>query len=65
MNIELKTQVDLYNRYETRRMKVVIEDEDFASLYINNELITEDADYLVLERVKQINHECGYDVFDD
>lgn len=65
MNVELRAQIELYNKYETKKMTVVIEDEDFASLYINKQLITEDADYLVLERVKQINHECGYDMFEE
>jgi hypothetical protein len=60
---DINKEVEKYNTYvDTGEMKVLVKD-DFASLFIDNELITEDFDFVVLERIRQINHENGLDYF--
>ena len=57
---EIKEQVNKFNEYsEEGKMGVKIEN-GFATLYINDKIITEDFDFTVLDRIKQINRERGF-----
>jgi len=57
----LKKLIDTYNSYATVKMAIVETSEEYYSLYIGDNEITEGDTEDITVRVKQINRENGYD----
>jgi len=57
----LKKLIGTFNEYETIKMVMVETSEEYYSLYIGDNEITEGDTEDITQRVKQINRENGYD----
>ncbi|GAG94060.1 unnamed protein product [marine sediment metagenome] len=61
INVDINHLIDTYNEYETVKMAIVETEEEYYTLYIGKNEITEGDTIDLTKRIKQINRENGYD----